>query len=139
MTAFRAAAALTALVVVTSGCASPEPAEQADGGEPPSTTRAEQSTGHRADDDGHEVVRTQDEQGYLEELSRLGLPARTAADTTVEVGIGICRTIADGADTDTILDGIRPLSSALAAQSGERDTQEAGRALVDASRAHLCG
>src|SRR5699024_6998665 len=97
------------------------------------------STAPSADDGGKDVARTQDERGFLDELSRLGLPVRTAADTTVEVGNGICRTLDEGVDTVAILDGIRPISSALAAQSGERDAQEAGRALVDASRTHLCG
>ncbi len=140
MTAARAASAVAAaLVLLTTGCGAPDQDEQADDAVPAVTSATGGSTAPSADDGGKDVARTQDERGFLDELSRLGLPARTAADTTVEVGNGICRTLDEGVDTVAILDGIRPISSALAAQSGERDAQEAGRALVDASRAHLCG
>ena len=84
-------------------------------------------------------VRTDNEQAFLDELTEFGLPTGMSADTTVEVGIGICQNIDDGAGTDTILDHIRPLSSAIATQSADHDTDRVGRAIVAASRAHLCG
>jgi hypothetical protein len=62
-----------------------------------------------------------------------------SAETIVEVGIGVCRGEADGADTETILDRLRPLTGAIAAQEPELDTTEVGRAIVEASRTHLCG
>lgn len=83
-------------------------------------------------------VRTDDEQAFLDELTGLGLPTGMSADTTVEVGLGICQKIDDGVDTGTILDHIRPLSSAIATQSADHDTDRVGRAIVEASRAHLC-
>lgn len=82
--------------------------------------------------------RTASEQAFLDDLTEFGLPTGMSADTTVEVGIGICRNIDDGADTDTILDHIRPLSSAVASQSADHDTDRVGRAIVEASRTHLC-
>lgn len=84
-------------------------------------------------------TRTEDERQFLDALAAFGLPTEMTAATTVEVGIGICQGIADGADDDTILDRIRPLTSAIAAQEADHDTTEVGRAIVDASRAHLCG
>lgn len=83
-------------------------------------------------------ARTGPEQDFLDQLAVFGVPTDMTADTTVEVGIGICQGIADGADTETVLDRIRPLSSAIAAHDAERDTAEVGRAIVDASRTHLC-
>ncbi|UVE95135.1 DUF732 domain-containing protein [Dietzia sp. B32] len=83
-------------------------------------------------------TRTDEEQAFLADLSGFGLPTEMTAATTVEVGVGICRGIADGADTETILDRIRPLTSAIAAQTPDLDTAEVGRAIVDASRTHLC-
>ncbi|MDV8001735.1 DUF732 domain-containing protein [Rhodococcus sp. IEGM 1408] len=84
-------------------------------------------------------ARTAPEQEYLDQLAAFGVPTDMTSETTVEVGLGICRGIADGADTETILDRIRPLSSAIAAQDTRRDTAEVGRAIIDASRTHLCG
>ena len=83
-------------------------------------------------------ARTEGERHFLDDLAAFGLPTEMTAATTVEVGIGICEGIADGADDETILDRIRPLTSAMAAQDSGRDTAEVGRAIVDASRAHLC-
>ncbi len=83
--------------------------------------------------------RSEPEQEFLGQLSALGVPTDMTADTTVEVGIGICRGLADGVETETILDRIRPLSSAIAAHHAELDSAGVGRAIVDASRAHLCG
>lgn len=82
--------------------------------------------------------RTDDEQEFLAELSGFGLPTEMTAVTTIEVGAGICGGIADGADDETILERIRPLTSAIAAQNPDLDTAEVGRAIVDASRTHLC-
>ena len=82
--------------------------------------------------------RSRVEQEFLDELSGFGFPTDMTASTTVEVGIGICQGIADGADDDTILDRIRPLTGAIAAQDPERDSAEVGRSLIDASRTHLC-
>lgn len=83
-------------------------------------------------------ARTDDEQAFLDELNQIGLPTGMSADTTVEVGIGICQNIDDGVDTDTILDHIRPLTSAIATRSADQDTDRVGRAIVEASRANLC-
>lgn len=133
-----AASALFALVAVSTGCA---PADDATD----RTVRAETAgqgadTAEREPDGGgaRGPARNGDEQAFLDDLTSIGLPTEMTAATTVEVGIGICRSIADGADTDTILDRIRPLTSAIAAQDAERDTTEVGRAIIDASRAHLC-
>lgn len=82
--------------------------------------------------------RTDDEQEFLAELSGFGLPTEMTAVTTIEVGVGICDGIDDGADTETILDRIRPLTSAIAAQSADLDSAGVGRAILDASRTHLC-
>lgn len=78
------------------------------------------------------------EQEFLDELSGSGFPTDMTASTTVEVGIGICQSIADGADDDTILDRIRPFTGAIAAQDPERDSSEVGRSFIDSSRTHLC-
>lgn len=83
-------------------------------------------------------ARTDSEQAFLDELTEFGLPTGMSADTTVEVGIGICENIDDGVDTETILDHIRPLSTAIATQSADHDTDRVGRAIVEASRTHLC-
>lgn len=83
-------------------------------------------------------ARSGDAQAFLDELTEFGLPTGLSADTTVEVGLGICQNIHDGVDTDTILDHLRPLSSAVATQSADHDTDRVGRAIVDASRSHLC-
>ena len=83
-------------------------------------------------------ARTDDEQAFLDEPNQIGLPTGMSADTTVEVGIGICQNIDDGVDTDTILDHIRPLTSAIAIRSADQDTDRVGRAIVEASRANLC-
>ena len=48
-------------------------------------------------------TRDDDQLAYLAELTELGLPTGLSADTAVEVGVGICRKISDGADTATIL------------------------------------
>ncbi|HMT48898.1 DUF732 domain-containing protein [Dietzia sp. UBA5065] len=90
-------------------------------------------------DTAAEPIRTNSETHFLDELTAIGIPTGMSADTTVEVGIGICRSIAHGAGLETILDRIRPLTSAIAAQDTRLDTAEVGRAIVDASRTHLCG
>lgn len=95
---------------------------------PPSET-------HAAD---HADTRTEKEQAFLADLSGFGLPTEMTAVTTIEVGVGICDGIDDGADTETILDRIRPLTSAIAAQSADLDSAGVGRAILDASRTHLC-
>lgn len=133
-----AVSALVTFAVLAAGCAAPD--EAADGAQrTTSATPTTPSTTQQHETSTREPDRARDEQAFLDELSRLGLPTHTAADTTVEVGVGICRSITEGAGTDTILDRIRPLTSALAAQTGERDTDDVGRAFIDASRAHLCG
>ncbi|MDX2357235.1 DUF732 domain-containing protein [Dietzia sp. PP-33] len=133
-----AATTLSALLAVSAACGGAEVA-------PERTVRAE-TAGQTTDVSGPaptsssatSPVRDGSEQHFLDDLAAFGLPTGMTAATTVEVGIGICRSIADGADTETILDRIRPLTSAIAAQDPERDTAEVGRAIVDASRAHLC-
>lgn len=112
---------------------SPEQAETTTGPDTSAAGNSEASS--RAD---AAPQRTATEREFLEELSDFGFPTGMTASTTVEVGIGICQSIADGADDETILDGIRPLTSAIAAQDPEMDTAEVGRGLVDASRTHLC-
>jgi hypothetical protein len=100
--------------------------------EPGVATSAQVLAGERVD------PRSDVEQAFLAELAGLGLPTEMSADTTIEVGVGICRGLGDGADTETILDRIRPLTSAIAAQSPDLDTAAVGRTIVDASRDHLC-
>lgn len=132
------AAAIVALAMLATACAGPD--ESADDAQHTTSSAPTSSTAtEQHDAPASEPARARGQQAFLDDLSRLGLPTHTAADTTVEVGVGICRSIADGADSDTILDRIRPLTSALAAQSSEHDTDEVGRAFIDASRAHLCG
>lgn len=139
----RAAIALAAgLVGVTAaaGCASPadEPAEttgaaaSAPGGQEPADTPSGTGTG---------AERSSDEQAFLDDLAGRGVATDTAADTAVEVGLGICRGIAEGADPETVLDRVRPFTTALAARDGDggADAADVGRVLVDASRSHLCG
>jgi hypothetical protein len=84
-----------------------------------------------------EADRSRDEKEFLDDLSGRGVPTDLARDTAVEVGLGICRGIAEGADADAVLERLRPLTSALAAQ-GDADATEVGRAFLDASRSHLC-
>ncbi|GAA1052587.1 MULTISPECIES: DUF732 domain-containing protein [Dietzia] len=134
-----AAVALCAVLAVGGGCG---PAEEATD----RTVRAETTgQGAEAEAGGPAAVgprgpaRNGSEQDFLDDLTAFGLPTEMTAATTVEVGIGICRSISDGSDTETILDHLRPLTSAIAAQDPERDTAEVGRAIIDASRAHLCG
>ena len=78
------------------------------------------------------------EQEFLDDLSGFGFPTDMTASTTVEVGVGICHSIADGADNDTILDRIRPLTSAIAAQNPDHESAEVGQKLIEASRSRLC-
>lgn len=133
-----AASAIVAFVAITAGCGT--------AGEEVQTAGATASAGQGiAPEDGAPAdggvtghARTEHEQEFLNDLTAFGLPTDKTADTTVEVGIGICRGITGGADTDAILDRIRPLTSAIAAHDAERDTAEVGRAIVDASRTHLC-
>lgn len=125
---------LVALALAGSGCGHAE--EQ-----PVSTPEAPAAESER--DEGTDAApvpeaRTHSEQAFLDELDEIGLPTGMSADTTVEVGIGICQNIEDGVDTDTILDHIRPLTSAIATQSADQDTDRVGRAIVEASRANLC-
>ncbi|AWH95278.1 DUF732 domain-containing protein [Dietzia psychralcaliphila] len=134
-----AASALFALMAVSAGCAAADEV-------PDRTVKAETAGQGAATSESEPVdgsargpARNGSEQEFLDDLTAFGLPTEMTAATTVEVGIGICRSITDGADTDTILDRIRPLTSAIAAQDAERDTAEVGRAIIDASRAHLCG
>lgn len=85
------------------------------------------------------AFRSISQQAFLDDLAGLGLPTGMSADTTVEVGIGICRNLDDGVDTRTILEHIRSLTSAIANQSPDHDTDRVGQAIVEASRTHLCG
>lgn len=129
-------------VAAAAGCArADEPAEttgtaaaSAPGGQDPSDTPSDTGTGTGAE-------RSSNEQAFLDDLAGRGVATDTAADTAVEVGLGICRGIAEGADPGTVLDRFRPFTTALAARDGDGGTNAAdvGRALVDASRAHLCG
>ncbi|WP_223146518.1 DUF732 domain-containing protein [Dietzia sp. ANT_WB102] len=132
-----AASAIVAVATVAGACGT--------GGEAPDSTMsaaAAAEPGSRTSEptpvSSRTAARTDDEQEFLADLSGFGLPTEMTADTTVEVGLGICRGIADGADTETILDRIRPLTSAIAAQSPGLDTAAVGGALIEASRNHLC-
>lgn len=134
-----AASALVAITAVTGACGTgtEDPGSIVPAGSEPGTSTAG-LTSAKARTDAPTDARTDDEQAFLADLSGLGPPTKMTADTTIEVGVGICRGIADGADTETILDRIRPLTSAIAAQSAGLDTAEVGRTILDASRAHLC-
>lgn len=88
--------------------------------------------------DAPEGTRPERERAYLDDLTSRGIRADASSDTTVEVGLGICRGLAEGLDPDAVLDRIGPLTTALAAQAEGRDVTDVGNALVDASRAHLC-
>lgn len=141
-----AASAIVGLCVAasTAGCGAADPEVEAAGasasaGQELAPTGGAATGGATADGDVAGPARTEPEQEFLDQLTVSGVPTDMTAETTVEVGLGICRGIADGADTETILDRIRPLSSAIAAQAPERDTAEVGRAIIDASRTHLCG
>lgn len=129
--------AVATLAVVLTGCATDT---ASDAGPDHTTTAEERSTDAAAGATEAESrdVRTRAEQAFVNDLSRRGLPTHTAADTTVEVGVGICRSLAEGEEPAVILDRLRPLTSALAAQHSDKDTDGVGRALVDASRSHLC-
>ena len=126
--------ALTAMAVGACGTPAPDTADATPAAAPGTTVAA----GGSSDRTPAPVNRTESERAFLDELVGSGLPADLTADTTVEVGIGICRGIADGVDTESVLDHLRPLTSAIAAQSSGRDTAEVGRALIEASRTHLC-
>lgn len=133
----RVSVALLTASVLASACGASEDvpvttAQQSTVQDEVTTTTTEQS------ETPSEPVRTRDEQAFLDALTQRGVPTDSAADTTVEVGIGICRGLSEGTNADEILNHIRPLTSALAAQTGNLDTGEVGQALVDASRAHLC-
>lgn len=82
--------------------------------------------------------RTVHEQTFLDEVAGYGFPTDMTADTVVEVGVGICQGLAEGADDATIIERIRPLTSAIAAQNADRGPADLGRAILEASRAHLC-
>lgn len=142
-----AASAIVALGLAasTAGCGAADPEMKAAGasasasGQENAPTDGAATGGATTADGAADPARTAPEQQYLDQLAAFGVPTDMTAETTVEVGLGICRGIADGADTETILDRIRPLSSAIAAQNTSRDTAEVGRAIIDASRTHLCG
>lgn len=130
--------AVATLALALAGCAqdpasgpAPESTTTTTEGSPADTGRADGATGARD-------VRSRTEQAFINDLSRMGLRTDTAVDTTVEVGVGICGSLAEGEEPDVILDRLRPLTSALAAQHSDKDTDAVGRALVEASRAHLC-
>ena len=138
------AAAAIMTLGCAAGCGAAGPDVEAAGvaasaGQGPASADAAPTDGPTPDGGTAGTARTEPEQDFLVQLAAFGVPTDMTADTTVEVGIGICRGIADGADTETILDRIRPLSSAIAAHDPERDTAEVGRAIVEASRTHLCG
>lgn len=135
---YRIAVSATILALATAGCTTPDDAtECAVAQDTPSAPSGTTDPG-RDGDTGTTQPRPSGERAYLDSLSQQGLPGQTAVGTTVEVGLGICQSLSEGADTSTILDRIRPLTSALAAQTGAPDTEELGRAFVDASRTHLC-
>jgi hypothetical protein len=129
-------ALLLALALTAAGCAQ---ADESPTGLQADAPAAVSTPSQAADPTAAPPVRTDREQAFLDELAEFGLPTGMSADTTVEVGIGICRNIAEGAETEMILDHIRPLSSAIATQSAGHDTDEVGRAIVEASRTRLCG
>ncbi|MGN0101768.1 MAG: DUF732 domain-containing protein [Dietzia sp.] len=132
------AAMLVAVVAATAACGA-EAADPVD-----ERTAAATPDAVASDSSGGTVTaagtpaRSADERAFLTDLAGFGLPTEMTAETTLEVGLGICGGIEDGADTETILERIRPLTSAIAAQSDEWDTARVGRALIEASRARLC-
>lgn len=138
------APALLALTVVVSACGqsadeAPESSVEASDSGGSGDTGSTSGAGEAPNPSGStSESRTNDEQAFLDELTEFGLPTGMSAETTIEVGIGICLKIAEGVDDETILDQIRPLSSAIASQIEDIDTAGVGRALVDASRTHLC-
>ena len=125
---------LMVLALTAGGCGRAE--------EPPTGTSDSPTSETERDQGARQALapeaRTDGEQAFLDDLAQFGLPTGMSANTTVEVGIGICQSIDDGADTDTILEHIRPLSSAIAARSADHDTDRVGRAIVEASRSQLC-
>lgn len=126
--------ALTAVAVSACGAPAPDTADTTPVAAAPETVAAAE-----VDDRAPAPVnRTESERAFLDELVGSGLPADLTTDTTVEVGIGICQGIADGIDTESVLDHLRPLTTAIAAQSSGRNTAEVGRTLIEASRTHLC-
>lgn len=129
-----AAPLLIVLALTAGACGRTEVQPTGSSDSPASETASDQVTRPALAPD----ARTDGEQAFLDDLTQFGLPTGMSADTTVEVGIGICQNIDGGADTDTILDHIRPLSSAIASQSADHDTDRVGRAIVEASRTHLC-
>lgn len=134
-----ATTALLAVTAVAAACGDAADGSDANGSTTaasPETVAADTSVGARPGTGG--PLRTEEERTFLADLAGLGLPTEMTAETTLEVGLGICRGIDDGADTETVLDRIRPLTSAIASQNDEWDTARVGRALIDASRAHLC-
>lgn len=126
---------LLALALSVGACAqSGDPAPEAATHEPTTASSAAETPVPQPEPE----ERTDRERQFLDELTEFGLPTGISAETTVEVGIGICDSIADGASTEAILDHIRPLSSAIASQSDDHDTDRVGLAIVAASRSHLC-
>ena len=141
-TRFRAGAAwvagaVTVTAVTATACAVPsrDPADAAAAGAAAATGSA---TVTSATPDARTPTPTGPERAFLDDLVDSGLPADLTSETSVEVGIGICRSLDDGVGQDVILNRLRPLTTAIAAQSPDRDTAEVGRALVRASRTHLC-
>ncbi|AWH91949.1 hypothetical protein A6035_06990 [Dietzia lutea] len=134
-----AAAALLAATAAAAACGDGADGSDGDGittAAAPETVASDTSGGARPGTGG--PLRTEEERAFLADLAGLGLPTEMTAETTLEVGLGICRGIDDGADTEMILDRIRPLTSAIASQNDEWDTAGVGRALIDASRTRLC-
>lgn len=134
------AASMALAAALTAGaCGTDDPAGNGEtGAVVTAPENVETESGRSTAESESSPLRTPQEQRFLDELSVFGFPTDMTASTTVEVGVGICQSIAHGADDDTILDRIRPLTSAIAAQDQERDSAEVGRGFVDASRTHLC-
>lgn len=131
----RVLPALLILALAAGGCGQTAEETSETASDSPTSVK---TTSAQAPADPAPETKTDAEQAFLDELTEFGLPTGMSAETTVEVGIGICQNTAEGVDTETILDQIRPLSSAIATQSTGQDTDRVGRTIVEASRAHLC-
>lgn len=141
MNTFRIGTALAAGLAVTgllAGCGGTtgDPGTDAQTTSGPAAAPTTGGTSAAADD---AAERTRVEQDFLDDLTARGVATDTAAETAVEVGLGICRGLEEGADEGTVLEQIRPFTSALAARDGGTDAAGVGREFLEASRAHLCG
>ncbi len=129
--------ACLALCALIAGCGEPDQATPAPE-QPPTTRSALTTTPSAVGEPREQPARSAREQSFLQDLADHGIPTATSPDTAIEVGYGICHGLDEGNDPGRVLERIRPFTSALAAHTGGQDTAAVGRAVVDASRTHLC-